>query len=212
MKELMIFGAGGFGREVFAYARDSGLRVAGFVDENSSALEGFDLEVGLVGNLDSISKADEFSWLVAVGDASARQRVSAVLLGRGAQLASVIHPTAYVAPSAHVGPGAIICPFAMIGANAQVSSNVAINAYASVGHDAVVGRSSVFSPYSTVNGNVTLGSAVFLGSGAIVLPGCSVGAYSKIAAGAVVTRDMGPGSLVVGNPAKGRVMFAVGND
>ena len=212
MKELMIFGAGGFGREVLAYARDSGLHVAGFVDENGSALDGFDLEVGVVGNLDSIAKADRFSWVVALGDTSTRQQAATVLSGLGAQLVSVIHPTAYVASSAHVGQGVILCPFAMIGANSQVSSNVAINTYASVGHDAVVGTSSVLSPYATVNGNVILGSAVFLGSGAIVTPGCHVGAHSKIAAGAVVTRDVAPGSLVVGNPAKGRVMFAFGND
>ena len=212
MKKSLIFGAGGFGREVLAYARDSGLCVAGFVDENGSALERFDLGVGVVGDLDSVPNVSEFSWIVALGSASSRQRAAAALAARGAQFANVIHPTAYVASAARLGPGVIVCPFAMIAAHSQVSFNVAINTYASVGHDAVVGPSSVLSPYATVNGNVILGSAVFLGSGAIVTPGRSIGAHSKISAGAVVTRDVEPGSLVAGNPAKGRVMFAVEND
>jgi acetyltransferase-like isoleucine patch superfamily enzyme len=69
----------------------------------------------------------------------------------------------------------------------------------------------VFSPYSVVNGNVQLGESVFLGTHVTITPGIHVGAMSKVSAGAVVTRDVEPGSLVTGNPAKGRVMFSVTN-
>jgi acetyltransferase-like isoleucine patch superfamily enzyme len=85
--------------------------------------------------------------------------------------------------------------------------HVALNTFASVGHDAVVGPFSVLSPYAVVNGNVRLGEGSFLGSHATVLPGLNVGAFSKLAAGAVVTRDVASCALAAGNPASARVMF-----
>lgn len=210
MSDLVIFGAGGFGREVFAYAQDAGMNVAGFVDDNRHALDGLDLGTAILGSLSSIADgATRYDWAIAVGDTAVRERVHRELRARGARIVTVVHPTAYVASSATVGQGCVVAPFALIAAHASVGANVALNTYASVGHDATVGDHCVFSPYSAVNGDVTLGAGVFLGSGAIVTPGRRVGRWSKISVGSTVTRDMEPGSMIVGNPAKGRVMFQV---
>lgn len=51
---------------------------------------------------------------------------------------------------------------------------------------------------------VTLGHDVWLGHGVIVLPGVSIGTGAAIGAGAVVTKDVPPFAIVVGNP--GRVL------
>lgn len=49
---------------------------------------------------------------------------------------------------------------------------------------------------------VTIGNDVWIGHGAIVLPGVSVGDGAVLAAGAVVSRDVAPYSIVGGVPAK----------
>jgi maltose O-acetyltransferase len=49
---------------------------------------------------------------------------------------------------------------------------------------------------------IDIADNVWLGGGAIVLPGVSIGADSVVGAGAVVTRDVPPGVVVVGNPAR----------
>ena len=49
---------------------------------------------------------------------------------------------------------------------------------------------------------ITIGADVWIGGGAILLPGVSVGDGAIIAAGAVVTRDVGAGATVAGNPAR----------
>jgi acetyltransferase-like isoleucine patch superfamily enzyme len=82
-----------------------------------------------------------------------------------------------------------------------------LNTYASAGHDAQLGACAVLSPYAVVNGNVVLEEGVFLGTHATVVPGKRVGAWSKLGAGAVAHGDLEAGSLAMGNPAKGRVMF-----
>jgi maltose O-acetyltransferase len=51
---------------------------------------------------------------------------------------------------------------------------------------------------------VTIGADVWIGGGAIVLPGVTVGDGAIIGAGSVVTRDVAPGTTVVGNPARAR--------
>jgi maltose O-acetyltransferase len=51
---------------------------------------------------------------------------------------------------------------------------------------------------------VTIGSNVWIGGGAIILPGVSVGDDAIVGAGSVVTRDVAPGTTVVGNPARAK--------
>ena len=49
---------------------------------------------------------------------------------------------------------------------------------------------------------VVIGDDVWVGGGAIILPGVTIGEGSTVAAGAVVTRDVEPFTLVAGNPAR----------
>jgi len=57
---------------------------------------------------------------------------------------------------------------------------------------------------------ITIRRNVWLGAGAIVLQGVTVGEDSVVAAGAVVTRDVPPATLVAGVPA--RVLRPIGDD
>ncbi len=54
----------------------------------------------------------------------------------------------------------------------------------------------------SVKGNVTIGSDVWIGAGATILPGVSIGHGSVIGAKAVVTKNVPPYAVCVGNPAK----------
>jgi maltose O-acetyltransferase len=51
---------------------------------------------------------------------------------------------------------------------------------------------------------VRIGSDVWIGGGAIILPGVTIGDGAVIGAGSVVTRDVGAGLIVAGNPARPR--------
>jgi len=51
---------------------------------------------------------------------------------------------------------------------------------------------------------VRIGKDVWIGGGAIILPGVTIGDGAVIGAGSVVTRDVGPGVTVAGNPARPR--------
>jgi putative colanic acid biosynthesis acetyltransferase WcaF len=51
-------------------------------------------------------------------------------------------------------------------------------------------------------GEITIGEDVFIGARAFILPGINVGDYALVAACAVVTKDVAPGDVVAGNPAR----------
>jgi len=56
--------------------------------------------------------------------------------------------------------------------------------------------------FSDRGGDVIIGDRVWIGYRAIVLPGIAIGEGAVVAAGAVVTRDVEPYTIVAGNPAK----------
>lgn len=204
---MIIVGAGGFGREVYEYALDADGVVEGFLDDNPQALDGFD---GFPPVLGTVNDADprRGPYVIAVGDPCLRARWAGVLASRGCELATLVHPTATVARSAVLGPGVVLAPGVVIGACAHIGANVMANVNAAIGHDSRIGAHSVLAPFVAVNGWATVGEEVFMGSQSVVTIGLSIGAHSKLSAGAVATKDCDPGSLLVGNPAKGRVLYA----
>lgn len=212
MEGVLVVGAGGFGREIFYYAAEAAeqewpFRIAGFLDDNPSALRSFGIGLPLMGPMMSVELLAG-KVMIAIGDPGlrrvVRQRVAAV----GGQLVTLIHPQAYVAPQSRIGDGVIVGPGAFIGTGASVADNVAVNALASVGHDVTVGSDAVLSPHAAISGWADVGDGVLLGTHSTVTPGVRVGAWSKLSAGSVVTGNAPAGSLLVGNPAKGRVIFA----
>ena len=69
---------------------------------------------------------------------------------------------------------------------------------------------AIDSSYNTISqrnipilyGNVTVERNAYIGAGAVILPGVTIGEYSIVAAGAVVTKDVLPRTVVAGVPAK----------
>jgi sugar O-acyltransferase (sialic acid O-acetyltransferase NeuD family) len=208
---VVVVGAGGLGREVAemveAAATEGGPILRGFLDDDRSAAT-WDLPAPLLGPIDSSALRVGDVVVAAVGEPRARMQVTE-RLGRGVAWHTVVHPTAVVSPRAYIGSGCVIGPLSYVGPKAHVGSHVVINVLASIGHDARAGALAVISPYGTLNGNAVIGEGVFMGTGAVVTIGRRVGAWSKVAAGAVVMRDVPECSLAMGNPARSRVMYGV---
>ena len=213
MKRVLLIGAGGFGAEIYQWITDlerlggQDVRVVGVLDDHARNISFGPKDLRVVGTVENSDVGNAHGVAIAVGETRARADFARRVRNCGGRLFTVIHPTAYVAPSASIGEGAIICPFAFVGPGGHVAENTAVNIYASIGHDATAGPHGNICPYATLNGRVVLEQGVFMGTHATVVGGKRVGEWSKIAAGAVVYRDVPPRSLAQGDPARAREMY-----
>lgn len=203
--DVIVVGAGGFGREVYQYARDVGaLTVAGFLDDGDPTTLMLPDGQPLLGRASDYSPSAGQQFLLAVGNPETRAKIAERFWAHGAVFETIVHPRAYIAESATIGQGSIVAPFASVGASAVLGELSQVHFYASVAHDVRVGRFSALSPYAAVNGGGRLGECVFMGTRATVNPLKRVANHSKVAAGAVVYQDVPEWSLAAGNPAKAR--------
>ena len=107
-----------------------------------------------------------------------------------------IHPFVYVEQDVVIGDDCKIQAFAGIGKGTRIGNRVHIGPHAIL--------SNVKYPYvdNTEILQSTIEDDVAIGAGAIILPGVTVRKGALVGAGAIVTREVPPNAIVVGNPAK----------
>ena len=105
----------------------------------------------------------------------------------------------------HIGNGSRINVGASVTDPPYVSigDNCAIAACQLIGHNGVIGvLQTAYNVKLDSVGKIEIRDNSFIGAGAVILPGVTIGPNSIVAAGAVVSRDVAPHSVVGGNPAK----------
>ena len=180
MENLIILGAGGYGRTAAETARAMGVfgRVA-FLDDGCTGTD-------VLGPCtDYIRFAGEFRWAYpayirfagefrwaypAFGANALRAAWLEKLAAAGYSLPALVHPRAYVSPTADIRPGAVVLALAAVGACAVVEQGAIVNMGAIADHDCVVGACAHLAP------------------GAIVKAGNTVPAQMKIESGTVLER------------------------
>lgn len=207
MKQLVIIGAGGFGREVLDWARQSEAcgrdwLVKGFIDDNPRALDGGPAGAPLLGPIAGHVPAPDEVFICAIGQVAAKRRCVKEVRRHGGVFTQVIHRTAVVGSGVELGEGVILCPHSVVTSRARLGAFVAVNLHSTVAHDAVVGDWSQLHCHVDVTGGVVLGEGVLVGSHAAILPGVKIGAGAVVGAGSVVMRDVPAGTTVFGSPAR----------
>lgn len=211
--EVVVVGAGGFGREVLdaieahnaASARDA-VHVLGVADDAPSAVNLERLSARgyvLLGAIDEVlSDRSPVGYILGIGDPGAKRTIASKLEGTGWYPVGVVHPAAIVSPTARIGAGSIVCGGVQLSTNTTLGRHVHLNPNATVGHDANLGDFVSLNPGAIVSGEVQVGEGVLVGAGAVVLQGISVGENAIVGASACVTRNVASSTTVVGVPAK----------
>ncbi len=207
MKDILLIGAGGCGREVLQWIKainnkEKRWHIKGFLDDDSHILKGKICDINIVAKLNDyvIKENDEF--VCCIGDSKARKEIVERLQEKGAKFATIIHPDAIVADSCTIGEGTIIYPFALISDNTVIGNHCIINMYSSVAHDSVLGNYCTISSHCDITGHCKLGDRVFMGTTSHLVPGSEISNDVFICAGSTVMTNVRDGLKVLGNPAK----------
>ncbi|MGC5020490.1 acetyltransferase [Micromonospora sp. DT47] len=210
MRDLVIVGAGGFAREAASAALAANRlrptwRLRGFVDDDP-ALHGTERSgLPVLGGLDVVAGMPDAAVVVCVGNSRnyvVRERIVRRLHLPTDRYATVVHPAAEVGAGCTVGPGSVLLAGTVLTADVAVGSHVAVMPQAVLTHDDRVDSYATIASGVRLGGGAVLERGAYLGAGALVREGVTVGAWSLVGMGSVVLRDVPPGQVWAGIPAR----------
>ena len=208
-KDLIIYGAGGFGREIACLVKainkdNQKWNFIGFIDDGIEPR--LNNRYGTV--LGGLSMLNSYPNKVAVVFSIASPYILQALVS------SITNPLVsfpnIIAPNVNIfdeeafsiGKGNVLFFGCRISCDVQIGDFNLFNGFVSLGHDVTMGSFNVLGPSARVSGNSTVGDSNFFGVQSIVLQGMKIGDHTRIGPNSVVIRNTKSNSLYYGNPAK----------
>ncbi|CAM1345875.1 acyltransferase [Tenacibaculum crassostreae] len=135
------------------------------------------------------------------------------IIGNGTKIWHFSHimPNCKIGDNCNIGQNVVVSPKVVLGSNVKVQNNVSIYTGVICEDDVFLGPSMVFTnvinPRSAIKRQdqyleTTVKKGASIGANATIVCGNNIGEYAFIGAGAVVTKEVAPYALVVGNPSK----------
>jgi sugar O-acyltransferase (sialic acid O-acetyltransferase NeuD family) len=204
-----VYGAGGAGRGILPLLRQElgrhSTRLV-FVDDATTQAQ--------------INGHDVFDWYtfidlsadmryvcLAIANSKVREQLAKRCDAAGVGLISARAQSVVVMDDVQIGDGACLSPFVTLTSNIRIGRCFHANLYSYVEHDCVIGDFVTFAPGAKCNGNVHIDDHAYIGAGAVIRQGTPesplrIGKGAVVGMGAVVTKNVAPGEVVVGNPAR----------
>ena len=209
MKSVVIVGAGGFGREVLEIFKDQNTisrtwDILGFIDENKELHGKIVNGYPVLGSLDWVREhnSGNLGCVCAIGICETRKRVVERLQEIGVNFYNAIHPSVIISEFVDLGQDVIICAGSILTVNIKIGDHVHVDTNCTIAHDAVIESYCRLGPGVRINGENHLGEGVYVGTGTTFIQQVSVGTWSTIGAGSVVTEDIPEKVVALGVPTK----------
>lgn len=207
MKNLLIIGASGFGRDIYDLAKESigygtEFCIKGFLDFNIDALKDYPFYPQVISSEDEYEIQLDDVFVCALGDVNLKKKVTEKMLNRGAYFYTLISKYAFISPTAKIGVGCVIDNSVRIASGVNIGNFVLIQGMASIGHDVNIGSYTRIDPKVSCVGGVEIGNEVTLHTACVINHKVIVEDKAVVGALSFVIRKVKQGSTVFGNPAK----------
>ena len=206
MKQLLILGAGGMGKEIYYTAKHSigygtEFVIKGFLDFPNPEWN-TDVYPPILGLEDDYEIKPDDVFVCSIGDVHLKRKICEKMKARGAKFQSLIFENAMIGTNVKIGDGCIIDPYARIGADVVLGENCLVQTFALVGHESTVGDYCRLDCRTLLVGGVKVGNNVTVHTNAVISHKVVLEDDSTVAAMSFVIRSVKAGTTVMGNPAK----------
>lgn len=210
MKDIAIYGAGGFGREVACIIKrinnskqEPEWNLVGFFDDGMES--GSKNEYGeILGGMNQLNSwKTSLSIIIAIGTPAIIQKIVSRINNNRIEFPNLIDPSVMFFDPENIvmGQGNIICGFSSISCNVKIGNYNVFNVYTQLGHDTQFGDYNVVMPSCNLSGGLQIGNGNFFGVKSTMLQYLKMGDNTKLGAGSVLMRNAKDGFLYAGNPA-----------
>jgi len=208
MKDIAIYGAGGFGREIACLIRiinqnEPTWNLIGFFDD-ALPKDTVNEYGSVLGNIDILNNWDsELAVTLAIGNPTVLKKIVEKISNKNIYYPNIISPDIiYLDKSSlTIGIGNIICSRCLFSCNVNIGDFNIFNGYIPMGHDTIIGSYNVFMPSVNVSGEVNIGDCNFIGVSSVILQQLKIGNNVRVGAGSVIIKKTQDNTLYVGNPA-----------
>ena len=214
MKEIVILGAGDFGREVAWLIEEINKKnpsyiILGYLDDAEAKIGQFFNGYECLGPISFLSELkvnkNNICAVIANQNGDVRKKFAEMFLDFD-NWETLIHPSVNISDMSRLGKGCVVCANGNVSCNTVIGDFCLLNISVTMGHDCEVGNYVSIMSGACVSGHVTIGEGAYLATNSTVIPGMKVGNHVKVGAGSVVIRNVKDGTTVMGVPAK-KIMF-----
>lgn len=208
MRDIVIYGAGGFGKEIACLINKINSirktwRLIGFVDDGIEF--GVQNEYGkILGNLSILNNWEEdLNVILAMGDPASLHKISNQITNTHINFPNIIAPDIVFFDQnlVKLGKGNIIGFKNIISNYVELGDFNILNNDVIIGHNVTIGSFNVFNPSVRISGGVSIGNTNLFGVSSVVIQNNHIGNFTRISPNSVVMRNTIDSSLYIGNPA-----------
>ena len=204
---LFIYGASGAATEIYDLAKrvnavSSTYSKICLIDDFEEEAQYYGTERIHFSSCETFAGEEEFAFIIAVGEPSARAFLLNRIKEKGYKLATLIDPSAIVSPTANIMPGCIVNAQSIVSSNATMEKNCYLGFHVIVGHDAHLMENVVVCRMATIGGGSTVGENTFIGLNSSMKEHVDLGRDVIVGMGSMVFREVEDGCTVLGNPAR----------
>lgn len=205
MKNLIIVGAGGLGRTIFDWARESicvrgSYQIKGFIDDNLKSLDKFQGYPPIISTITEYLPTKDDVLVCAIGGA-AKLSICKKLLSKHVEFVNVIHNTVRIGSNAKLGKGNVLGPNVSLGPDSEIGDFNLIQNDVIISHDVKLGDFNRLDTRVLCVGGIQIGNRVTIHSSAVLNHKVKVEDDAIVGACSFVIRSVKSGTTVFGAPA-----------
>lgn len=206
-KEIYVLGIGGSSFKMIDLANACGYEVIGLYHYNNERTGQIDHGYRILGSFDDLFEQDikDKNFLLTMGDMNIRKSLSDKIILKGGRVPTLAHPSAEISQFALISPlGVIVDSQTVIQADCIIDEGVYICSHSMICHQTHLEAYVFVAPHALIGARLNIRDFVFVGQNATLISTKvkEIGSHTIVGAGAVVTKELPPHVVVVGNPAR----------